>query len=253
MHNARSHNGARRNRRVRERRPAVERRRRASRDELVQRHLDLADHVARRFSHTSEPFDDLVQVARLGLVKAAQRFDPERGVTFSTFAVPTMMGELRRYFRDRTWLVKPPRDLQDLYLAVHRWREQLWQELGREPTAEDVAARLERPVEDIVDALAATDARHPGSLDAPLRAEVDGATGQDTLADQRHDLEDGENRIAIEQLAAGLSERDREVIHLRFTEDLLQRQIAERVGCSQMHVSRILRDALLYMQGAGAG
>jgi RNA polymerase sigma-B factor len=218
-------------------------------DELVERHLPLAEHVARRFRHTSEPLDDLVQVARLGLVNAARRWDPERGVAFSTFAVPTIMGELRRYFRDRAWLVRPPRGLQELYLAVQRCREQLWQELGREPTAGDVATRLDRPVEDVLDALAAADAYHPASLDAPVReGELDGATGQDFLVDERPDLHEGENRVAIEQLAADLDERDREVIRLRFTEDLLQRQIAERVGCSQMHVSRILRAALRRMQ-----
>jgi RNA polymerase sigma-B factor len=205
--------------------------------------------VARRFRHTSEPLDDLVQVARLGLVNAARRWDPDRGVAFSTFAVPTIAGELRRYFRDRAWLVKPPRALQELYLTVQRCREQLWQELGREPTARDLATRLDRPVEDIVDALAAADAYHPASLDAPVRDdEVDGATGQDFLVDQRRSLQEGEDRVAIDQLAADLDARAREVIRLRFTEDLLQREIAERVGCSQMHVSRILRDALRRMQ-----
>jgi RNA polymerase sigma-B factor len=229
--------------------PTHEARDQTSPDELVERHLPLAEHVARRFRHTSEPLDDLVQVARLGLVNAARRWDPERGVAFSTFAVPTIMGELRRYFRDRAWLVRPPRGLQELYLAVQRCREQLWQELGREPTAGDVAERLDRPVEDILDALAAADAYHPSSLDAPVREdEVEGATGQDFLVDERPDLQEGENRVAIEQLAADLDTRDREVIRLRFTEDLLQRQIAERVGCSQMHVSRILRAALRRMQ-----
>jgi RNA polymerase sigma-B factor len=222
-----------------------------STDELVARHLRLAEHVARRFRHTSEPFDDLVQVARLGLVNAAMRWDPDRGVAFSTFAVPTITGELRRYFRDRAWQIRPPRDLQELYLAIQRSREELWQELGREPSAGDVAARLDKPVEDILDALAAGDAYAPPSLDAPVRHdEVDGATGQDFLADDRRDLEASENRIAIEQLGARLNDRDREIVRLRFTEDLLQRQIAERVGCSQMHVSRILRDAVRVMQRA---
>jgi RNA polymerase sigma-B factor len=218
-------------------------------NELVARHLALAEHVARRFRHTSEPFDDLVQVARLGLVNAAKRWDPDRGVAFSTFAVPTIMGELRRYFRDRAWLIRPPRHMQELYLAIQRCREELWQELGREPSAGDVAERLETPIEEILDALAAADGYAPVSLDAPVRHdEVDGATGQDFLADDRRELEAREDRVAIEQLGAGLSERDREIVRLRFSEDLLQRQIAERVGCSQMHVSRILRDAIRNMQ-----
>jgi RNA polymerase sigma-B factor len=218
-------------------------------DELVERHLSLAERLAYRYRHTSEPLDDLVQVARIGLINAARRWDPDRGVAFSTFAVPTILGELRRHFRDRTWMVRPPRDLQELYLTVQRTREQLWQELGREPSAQDVATVLDRPVEDVLDALAAGDAYGPRSLDVQVRGEEhDGATGQDFLVDGRHELQDGENRIAVEQLAADLSERDREVIRLRFSEDLLQREIAERVGCSQMHVSRILRDAVRLMR-----
>ena len=218
-------------------------------DELVEQHLSLADHVAYRYRHTSEPLEDLVQVARIGLINAARRWDPDRGVAFSTFAVPTILGELRRHFRDRAWMVRPPRGLQELYLTVQRARERLWQDLGREPTAQDVATALDRPVEDVLDALAAGDAYDPPSLDAPIRHDAsEGATGQDFLVDDRDELQDGENRIVLEQLTVDLSERDREVIRLRFSEDLLQREIAERVGCSQMHVSRILRDAVRRMQ-----
>jgi RNA polymerase sigma-B factor len=219
-------------------------------DELVERHLSLADHVAYRYRHTSEPLEDLVQVARIGLINAARRWDPDRGVAFTTFAVPTILGELRRYFRDRAWMVRPPRGLQELYLSVQRARERLWQDLGREPTAQDVATALERPLEDVLDALAAGDAYDPSSLDAPVGHDRfdGGATGQDFLVDDRDELHDGENRIVLEQLTADLSERDREVIRLRFSEDLLQREIAERVGCSQMHVSRILRDAVRRMR-----
>jgi RNA polymerase sigma-B factor len=219
-------------------------------DDLVERHLSLADHVAYRYRHTSEPLEDLVQVARIGLINAARRWDPDRGVAFSTFAVPTILGELRRHFRDRAWMVRPPRGLQELYLKVQHARERLWQDLGREPTAQDVATALDRPLEEVLDALAAGDAYDPSSLDAPIRHDrfEDGATGQDFLVDDRDELHDGENRVVLEQLTADLSERDREVIRLRFSEDLLQREIAERVGCSQMHVSRILRDAVRRMQ-----
>ena len=189
-------------------------------------------------------------MARIGLINAARRWDPDRGVAFSSFAVPTILGELRRHFRDRTWMVRPPRGLQELYLTVQRTRERLWQDLGREPTAQDVATALDRPLEDVLDALAAGDAYDPPSLDAPIRHDrLDGgATGQDFLVDDRDELQDGENRVVLEQLTADLSERDREVIHLRFREDLLQREIAERIGCSQMHVSRILRDAVRRMR-----
>ena len=216
--------------------------------ELVDRHIGLADSLARRYQHTSEPLDDLVQVARLGLVKASRRFDPMRGVAFTTFAVPTIVGELRRHFRDKTWVVRPPRDVQELYMAVQGERERLWQELGREPTANDVAARLERPVEDVVDALEAGGGYAPSSLDVPVGEAHDGDTRQDFLEDPRDDFGDCENAVVLEQLAADLSERDREVFRLRFSEDLTQREIGERVGCSQMHVSRILRDGIRRLQ-----
>jgi RNA polymerase sigma-B factor len=231
---------------------ATDKRRRADpAHELVERYLPLADKLARRYRRTSEPLDDLLQVARLGLVKAARRWDPARGNAFSTFVVPTILGELRRHFRDRAWAVRVPRDLQELYLAVQSARETLWQELGREPTANDIAVCLGRPVEEILDSLEAADAYAPSSLDVPLRDAPDGATRQDFVADARDDIAHCENGMILEQLTAELSERDREVFRLRFCEDLLQREIAERVGCSQMHVSRILRDGLRRLR-AGA-
>jgi RNA polymerase sigma-B factor len=216
--------------------------------EIVDRHLGLADSLARRYRYTSEPMDDLVQVARLGLVKAAHRWDPTRGVAFTTFAVPTILGELRRHFRDKTWAVRVPRDLQELYLAVQGERERLWQELGREPTANDVAARLGRPAEDVVDALEAGHGYAPSSLDLPVGETHDGDTRQDFLEDPRDAFGDCENSLILEQLVADLSERDREVFRLRFSEDLTQREIGARVGCSQMHVSRILRDGIRRLQ-----
>ena len=169
-------------------------------------------------------------------------------MAFSTFAVPTILGELRRHFRDKTWVVRVPRDLQELYLAVQGERERLWQELGREPTANDVADRLERPVEDVVDALEAGNGYAPSSLDLPLGEAYDGDTRQDFLEDPRDAFGDCENALMLEQLSADLSERDREVFRLRFSEDLTQREIGERVGCSQMHVSRILRDGIRRLQ-----
>lgn len=215
--------------------------------DLVDRHLGLADSLARRYRYTSEPMDDLVQVARLGLVKAARRWDPARGVAFSTYAVPTIVGELRRHFRDKTWVVRVPRALQELYMAVQGERERLWQELGREPTAKDVADRLGHPLEDVVDALEAGHGYAPSSLDVPVREDHD-STRQDFLEDPRDPFGESENAVVLEQLAAGLSERDREVFRLRFSEDLTQREIGERVGCSQMHVSRILRDGIRQLQ-----
>jgi RNA polymerase sigma-B factor len=213
---------------------------------MIERYLPLADKLARRYAYTSEPLDDLVQVARVGLLNAVDRWDPSRGTEFSTYAVPTITGELRRHFRDRTWTIRPPRDLQERYLDVKRAREALWQELGREPTARDVADRLGLTTEDVVDALQTGEAHSPTSLDAPLRADEDsGSSRVDCLPDQRHDIGRAETRIALSQLADGvLDERDREIIRLRFVDDRIQREIGERVGCSQMHVSRILREAL---------
>jgi RNA polymerase sigma-B factor len=218
---------------------------------MVERHLPLADRLARRYMHTSEPLDDLTQVARLGLVKAVGRWDPSRGTNFSTFAVPTILGELRRYFRDRTWTIRPPRDLQERYLDVQRLRQELATELGREPTARDVAERIGRTVEEVVEASTVGDAHSPASLDAPVGEDRDDAHSRiDVLQDCRRDIAHSEERTALEQLGTALSDRDREVVRLRFQEDLLQREIAERVGVSQMHVSRILQDALVRLRAA---
>jgi RNA polymerase sigma-B factor len=218
---------------------------------MIVRHLPLADGLARRYSYTSEPLDDLTQVARVGLLKAVERWDPDRGTAFSTFAVPTIKGELQRHFRDRAWTIRPPRDLQDLYVRVQRTRARLSTELGREPTARDIAEVLDCSVEEIVDALEAGDAYAPRSLDAPLQDDQDaGATELDRVPDRRSELARSENATALWQLGQVLDERSWEVVRLRFQEDLLQREIAERVGCSQMHVSRILRDAVARLREA---
>ena len=161
---------------------------------------------------------------------------------------------MRRYFRDRVWTVKPPRDLQELYLDVHKAREQLYQDLRREPTARDVALQLGRSVDDVVDALQAADAYRARSLNAPLDVDDDHpATAQDLLVDDRDAHGHCENAVTVEQLGVALSERDREVVRMRFREDMLQHEIADRVGCSQMHVSRILRTAVIRMQQTAAG
>jgi RNA polymerase sigma-B factor len=215
------------------------------RERMIERYIPLADQLARRYRHTSEPIEDLVQVARLGLVKAVDRWDPDRGVAFSTFAVPTITGELRRYFRDRTWTVRPPRDLQELYLDVQRVRERLFHELQREPTARDVADELGRTVEEVLEALEARDAHSPRSLDATVKHDDDeGHTWLDRVPESRDELGRTETATALWQLGSVLDDRAWETIRLRFEEDLIQREIGERVGCSQMHVSRILTDSL---------
>jgi RNA polymerase sigma-B factor len=214
-------------------------------DQLVERYLPLADKLAFGYRHTSEPLDDLVQVARLALVKAVQRWDPDRGLAFSSFAVPTILGELRRHFRDSAWLVKPPRHVQELGLAVQQIREHLWQELAHEPTARDIADYLDVPVEDVLDALMAKDGYQPTSLDAPVDGDQpDGVIGHDCLVDERADHAQIEARILLAQLTADLDDREREILRLRFEEDLTQREIGDRVGCSQMHVSRLLQCTL---------
>jgi RNA polymerase sigma-B factor len=225
-----------------------------ARDELIERYMPLARSLALRYRRASEPLDDLVQVAAVGLVKAVDRWDPDRGLAFSSYAVPTILGELRRYFRDATWDVRPARDLQELCLSVEDAREKLWAELGRSPTVADLAERLDRSPEDVVEALQATDGRSVRSLDAPVHDEEDGsASTGDLIGHDDAEYDRVEAGVTVERLAAILDDRAKEILRLRFQEDLLQSEIAERVGCSQMHVSRIIRSSLerLYAYGSG--
>jgi RNA polymerase sigma-B factor len=225
----------------------------AARAQLVERYLRLAGQLARRYARTSEPLEDLEQVACVGLLRAVDRYDPSRGTTFSTFAVPTILGELRRHFRDRTWSLRVPRELRDAASAVERMGDQLATELGRSPSAGEVADALGQSMEHVVAAREAGLAYRCDSLDRPLRAdEADGAaTLGDRLGEEDAELSRIEDGILLDQLAScSLSARDRAVVRLRFEEDLLQREIAERVGLSQMAVSRILRDALRRLQHA---
>jgi RNA polymerase sigma-B factor len=225
-----------------------------AREELIERYMPLARSLALRYRRASEPLDDLVQVASVGLVKAVDRWDPDRGLAFSSYAVPTILGELRRYFRDATWDVRPARDLQELCLSVEEAREALWGELGRSPTVGDIAERLQRTPEEIVEALQATEGRSVRSLDAPVHEEEgDSASAGDLIGTDDAEYERVEAGITIERMAGILDGRAREILRLRFKEDLLQSEIADRVGCSQMHVSRIIRSSLerLYAYGSG--
>jgi RNA polymerase sigma-B factor len=211
-------------------------------EQLAERHMPLADKLALRYRHTSEPLDDLIQVARLGLIQAARRWDPDRGVAFSTFAVPTILGELRRHFRDSTWAVRPPRDVQELGLALVRVRETLSQELRREPSARDIADHLDLPVEAVLEAIMAKDGYKPDSLDAPVALDQPGgAAERDWLVDERANYSESDARVLLSQVGADLDNREREVLRLRFQEDLTQREIGDRLGCSQMQVSRMLQ------------
>ena len=213
-----------------------------ARDALIERYLPLARSLAFRYQRSADHGDDLAQIAALGLVKAVDRWEPDRGLAFSSFAVPTILGELRRYFRDATWFVRPPRDLMELALSVERAREPLGAKIGREPTVDDLAAHLHRTPEQIADAHVAAGSRWAGSLDTPAGPETM------TVADSVGGLDDGyahvEAKATLERLLAVLDQRAREIVQLRFHDDLLQWEIADRLGLSQIQVSRIVRRSL---------
>jgi RNA polymerase sigma-B factor len=217
-----------------------------AREALVERYLRLAQSLARRYARTSEPLDDLEQVAYLGLVMAVDRFDPARGVAFSSFAVPTILGELKRHFRDRTWAIRVPREVRDNVTAVDRAGYRLSGRLGRSPSAAEVAEATGLSVEQVIEAREAARAYRCESIDRPAPGEDDDRmTLGDRLGRRDEALRRAEDGIALDQLAAAsLSRRDREILRLRVRDDLLQREIAERVGLSQMQVSRVLRDAV---------
>jgi RNA polymerase sigma-B factor len=215
------------------------------RDKIVERCLPLADHIARRFEGRGEPRDDLVQVARVGLVNAVVRFDVEAGSDFVSFAVPTIMGEVRRHFRDNSWSVKVPRRLKELHLRLGTATAELSQRLGRAPTATELAAELDMERDEVVEGLVA------GSSYNTLSIDTGGGSGDDdtrAIADTLGDVDAGldriEDREALRPLLEALPERERMVLVLRFFESMTQTQIADRVGISQMHVSRLLAKSL---------
>lgn len=215
------------------------------RDKIVERCLPLADHIARRFEGRGEPRDDLVQVARVGLVNAVVRFDVETGSDFVSFAVPTIMGEVRRHFRDNSWSVKVPRRLKELHLRLGAATADLSQRLGRAPTATELAAELGMEREEVVEGLVAGSSYNTLSIDTGGGSDDDDARAiADTLGDVDAGLDRIEDREALRPLLEALPERERMVLVLRFFESMTQTQIAERVGISQMHVSRLLAKSL---------
>ena len=209
------------------------------RDQLVGAHLGLAEYLARRFANRGEPLDDLVQVASLGLIKAVDRFDPSRGVAFSTYATHTIVGELKRHFRDKGWAVRAPRRMQELYLSLGKVVAALGQELGRSPTIAELAAEVQVSEEEVLEALEAGQAYRSTSLDAPTGTE-DGETLGARLGGEDASLEEAESRATLSPLLGQLGRRERLILHLRFFEGLTQSEIANRLGISQMHVSRLL-------------
>jgi RNA polymerase sigma-B factor len=225
----------------------------AAREELCERFLPLARDLALRYSYTDEPFDDLLQVASLGLIKAIDRFEPGRGTKFTSYAAPTILGELKRHFRDKGWSLHVPRDLQERTLAVSRATETLSKELGSSPKVRQVADHLGCSVEQVLEAQEAAASYEAASLDAPAaRDDDESASLVDLLGreDSAYDLVEDRDAIASTWLA--LPDVERQVLELRFMHDLTQREIGERIGYSQMHVSRLLRRALTRLETASA-
>jgi RNA polymerase sigma-B factor len=217
----------------------------AAREEVAKRFLPFARDLASRYTYADEPFDDLFQVASLGLLKAIDRFDPDRGSKFTSFAAPTILGELKRHFRDKGWALHVPRDIQERALAVSRETEALSKQLGRSPKPREVARGLQCPVEDVLEAQQASESYEAASLDAPIAREDDDAASLIDLMgtdDPRYELV--QDRDAIANTWHELPDMERQVLELRFRYDLTQREIGDRLGYSQMHVSRMLRRAL---------
>jgi RNA polymerase sigma-B factor len=226
---------------------------RAARAALVARFLPLARYLAWRYHRGGEPLDDLVQVACIGLLKAIDRFDPERGVAFPAFATPTITGELKRHFRDNSWAVRVPRGLQELALRVNRVNGQLERELGRPPTTAEIAARADAPIEDVLDAWQALRAQRSVPLDAPgLDGDEPSPRAKTMIAITEHGFRRVEDAAVLEGLLAELDRRDREVLRLRYWDGLTQAAIGERIGLSQMQVSRLIRRAIEQLQQAAA-
>ena len=213
------------------------------RNRLVEDHVDLAEHFARRYAGRGLARDDLRQMAMLAMVKAADRYEPERGVAFSTFASRTIDGELKRAFRDRSWSVRPPRALQELHLTLRRADEELTHELGRHPALSELAERLQVSEEDVLEAMEAGAAHHADSLDAPVGDSERTPSDRLGAGDPGYGRTDG--RLLVEDLLATLPDREREILELRFYDNLSQEEIADRIGVSQSYLSRLLRRTLL--------
>jgi len=216
-----------------------------AREELVEMYLPMARRMAGRYAGVVEPYDDLVQVASLGLLNAIDRYQLDRGTPFVGFAKPTILGELKRYFRDKVWTIRVPRALHDRMAAVETATEELTEELSRPPTPAEIAERLGLEPADVLETLVAQDNRRPLGMDAPVHGDDgDGPATGEWLGREDDGYELVEDRMAVEGALPALNEREREVLRLRFVEDLPQSQIASRIGRSQMHVSRLLRSTL---------
>lgn len=219
-------------------------RREALRDELVTGYLPVAQHIARRFNHRGEPLDDLVQVATVGLINAIDRFDPEKGGEFFSFAVPTISGEVRRHFRDQSWSMRVPRRLKDMHVSINGAVSELSQPLGRAPKPSEIAEYLDVPVSEVLEGLEAAEAYRSSSLDEMLSSEDGSATVGELVGDADAELDQVDYRESLRPLLADLAPRERTIVMLRFFGNRTQTQIASEVGISQMHVSRLLAQTL---------
>jgi RNA polymerase sigma-B factor len=222
------------------------------RAQLVERYMPLARYAASRLTHAAEQFEDLVQVAAIGLLNAIDRFDPGRGTAFSSYALPTINGELRRHLRDRSWAVRPPRDLQEDALRVERGADRLRAERGRPATVEELAAEVDMTVEAVLEAREAATARFAASLSSTAAegGDDDGVELAERLGTVDEGFARAEERVALDALTRVLTTREREIVRLRFWEDCTQAEIGAAVGLSQMHVSRLLRAALAKLTAA---
>src|SRR3954471_3615994 len=218
------------------------------RNELIEAHKSLAMHLARRYANRGEPFDDLLQVAYLGMLKAVERFDPERNLEFSTFATATVEGELKRHFRDKTWSVRVPRRPQELHLRLGNVINELSQRFNRPPRVPEVASELGVSEEEVLEAMEVGGAYRSSSLDARPPDGHEATTLERRLGAADHGFDLAEHRVLLERVLADLPERERMIVELRFFHDMTQTEIAEHVGISQMHVSRLLTRTLMQLR-----
>ncbi|WP_018687213.1 SigB/SigF/SigG family RNA polymerase sigma factor [Actinokineospora enzanensis] len=230
--------------------PADDSERASLRSELVTGFLPVAQHIAQRFANRGEPYDDLLQVATVGLINAIDRFDPARGSDFLSFAVPTVMGEVRRHFRDTSWAVRVPRRLKELHLAVNAATSEISQRLGRAPTPSELARHLEMPIEDVYAGLEAGAVYRSQSLDEIIGPDEDNTSVGDRIGMEDRALAGVEYHETLKPLLAELPERERRILLLRFYGNQTQTQIADQVGLSQMHVSRLLAKTLAGLRQA---
>ena len=222
-----------------------EARRTECRDALVHLHLPLVEHCARRFRNRGEPYDDLLQVGTIGLLKSIDRFDPDRGVEFSTYATPTIIGEIKRYFRDKGWAIRVPRRLQEMRMMIGAATSELSQSLGRSPTPREIAERIGVTVEDVMEGLESSNAYSTLSLDAGGDGSDEGGPSMlDAIGEDDAALEHVEIRESIKPLLEQLPAREKQILLLRFFRGMTQSQIAAEIGVSQMHVSRLLNRTL---------